>query len=192
VSLLRCEGLVRRPWIEGFDLELEAGTAVCLRAPSGTGKTLLLRALADLDPVDAGRLTLSGRAREDMPAHEWRQAVRFVPQTPPRRPGTVADAVREATELLGSPAHAPADLPDSRDLAQLSGGEAQRLTLHLALATTPQVMLLDEPAASLDVDRANEVLELLTKYLACGGALIAATHDDGMAERLGGREVRLG
>jgi putative ABC transport system ATP-binding protein len=175
----------------GFDLELEAGSAVCLRAPSGTGKSLLLRSLADLDLVDSGRLTLAGRAREDMPASEWRRAVRFVPQTPPRRPGTVADAVLEATELLGSPAQAPADLPASRDLAQLSGGEAQRLTLHLALATSPRVLLLDEPTASLDQARAGEVLELLGKYLASGGALIAATHDDYMAERLGGREVRL-
>ncbi len=191
MSLLRCEGLVRRPWIEGFDLELEAGTAVCLRAPSGTGKSLLLRALADLDPVDAGRLSLAGRDRKDMTAPQWRRAVRFVPQTPPRRPGTVADAVREASDLLGSPASTLSDLPLERDLAQLSGGEAQRLTLHLALTSRPEVLLLDEPTASLDDERADEVLETLSKYLASGGALIAATHDAGMAERLGGREVRL-
>ena len=187
MTLLRCEGLIRRPWIEGdgFDLVLEAGEAVCLRAPSGTGKTLLLRGIADLDPIDAGALSLDGEPRDGLRARDWRRAVRYVPQTPPRRPGTVADAVREVTELLGCEASAPDDLPPDRELSRLSGGEAQRFVLSLALTGSPRVLLLDEPTASLDDARAGEVFAQLRGFLAGGGAILAVSHDDDFAARLG-------
>lgn len=191
MSLLRCEGLGRLPWIEGFDLAVEAGEAVCVRGPSGSGKTLLLRALADLDPIDAGHVSLDGIDREALTAQAWRRQVRYVHQTPPRLPGTVADAFAEAQEISGASADPLDDLPPSSEVSQLSGGEAQRLFLHLALATRPRVLLLDEPTASLDGDRVNEILDLLTAFQAAGGALVIVTHDDGLADRLGGREVRL-
>lgn len=195
MSLLRCEGLARRPWIDGFDLEVAAGEAVCLRAPSGSGKTLLLRALADLDPRDGGRVWLDGVDLDTFSGAAWRRAVRYVPQSPPRRPGCIADAVTEASELLGITVSAPADLPLERDMAALSGGEAQRLALALALGAgrggAPRVLLLDEPTASLDADRTEEVIAVLQAQLEAGQAIVAATHDERFVERLGAREVRL-
>ncbi len=84
--MFRCHGLIRRPFIEGFDLDLAAGEIVVLRGPSGSGKTLLLRGLADLDPIDAGDLALADRDRCSMPAREWRSRVTYLHQTPVRSP----------------------------------------------------------------------------------------------------------
>ena len=77
MSLLLVQGLTREPWWRGVDLGLEAGELSVLRGPSGSGKTLFLRALADLDPVDAGEVSLEGRARSAFSPAAWRSAAFF-------------------------------------------------------------------------------------------------------------------
>lgn len=189
---LRCAGLTRRPWFEGLDLELAPGEIVVLAGPSGSGKTTLLRAIADLDPAD-GEVFLGERERASMPASEWRSKVVYVHQTPVRLAGTVRDNV---AAIAGLAVHAarqldtPPGLDADQDALALSGGEAQRLALHRALFTGPDVLLLDEPTAALDPDSARGLEALVADWVRAGHAALWVAHDPELAARLGARLVR--
>lgn len=174
-----------------LDLSLAAGEALAVLGPSGAGKTLLLRALADLDPVP-GEVTLDGRDRAAMAAPDWRRQVTFVP----------AESAFWAPRLAD---HLPAG-PETRDNARalgldpalleapverLSTGERQRGALLRALAGAPRVLLLDEPTGPLDAATTARVEQVLRSYLARGGALVLVTHDEDQARRLGCRVMRL-
>lgn len=170
------------------DLEIAAGTCVAISGASGAGKTLLLRAIADLDPND-GQVSWQGRAREAMPAPEWRRLVALVPAesgwwedrvganfpTPPES-GLLADV------------GLPDDVMDW-DVARLSSGERQRLATVRALARRPHVLLLDEPTAALDVEAAAKVEAVIQRQLAGGAAIVLVTHDPAQAARLAQQTV---
>ena len=192
MPLLAARGLTRRPWFADLDLALEPGEVVCLRGPSGAGKSLLLRALADLDPVEAGSVELDGRARGSHRPADWRRAALYVHQSGVRLPGAVADNVAAIARLaaVDRPPTPVPGLPGDADAERLSGGEAQRLALHRALLAAPRVLLLDEATGALDAERAQEAEERVRAFAAAGNAVLWATHDDGLAPRLGAREVR--
>ncbi len=78
--MLRIRGLTR-PGLEPFDFDLPPGEAVAMLGPSGAGKTLLLRAIADLDPKD-GACALGAEQREDMAAPDWRRLVTYMAAEP--------------------------------------------------------------------------------------------------------------
>jgi len=187
--LLSVRGLVR-PGVEIPDFALAAGEALAVSGPSGSGKSLFLRALADLDPND-GALALGGEDRNAMPAPRWRRRVTYVPA----ESGWWAELVREHFEdwdaaapsaaRLGIPA-AAGDWPVSR----LSTGERQRLALLRALVQGAEVLLLDEPTSGLDVEATWAVEARLREFLADGGALVFVTHDPAQARRLARRSLR--
>jgi phosphate-transporting ATPase len=187
--LLTVRGLVRAG-IDIPDFELAAGEALAVVGPSGSGKSLFLRALADLDPNE-GDLRLAGATREAMPGPDWRRRVTYVPA----ESGWWADHVRDhfadwdtafpAVEGLGFQAEC-GDWPVSR----LSTGERQRLALTRAFAQTPDVLLLDEPTSGLDVQMTLAVEARLKDILAAGGGLIFTTHDPAQARRLAKRCLR--
>lgn len=188
---LEVRGLTRAPWWRDLDLALKEGEIAVLRGPSGSGKTLLLRALADLDPVDAGEVSLDGRAREATPPPMWRRAVRYAQQGAPCLPGTVEENVAAVAALLNvSPTPVPA-LDPRADASRLSGGEAQRLALHRALLGAPRVLLLDEVTAALDRPAAEEAEARVLAFAREGGSVLWVSHDAALAERLGAREVSL-
>ena len=196
MALLTCEKLAREPWFRGLNLELEAGEVVVLRGPSGSGKTLLLRSIADLDPLDAGRILLEGRERESMRPAEWRRSVLYVHQSGVRFPGTVRsnlERIAALASVAGGSEPGSQDVPGldpDADAERLSGGEAQRLALHRALACRPRVLLLDESTGALDRE-ASEVAEArILEFTGKGNATLWVTHDGALAERLGAREVR--
>jgi putative ABC transport system ATP-binding protein len=197
MSVFRCHGLTRRPWIENFDLDLVAGEIVVLRGPSGSGKTLLLRGLADLDPIDAGNLELVERDRCSMPAREWRSRVIYLHQTPVRLEGTVGANIHRITSLdvhvrRGIDASPPPGLDSSAPVEQLSGGEMQRLALYRALLLAPEVLLLDEATSALDSVAAQECEQSVADWVKAGSrAVIWVAHDGGLAQRLQTREVDL-
>ena len=179
-----------RPGVEVPDFALAAGEALAVSGPSGSGKSLFMRALADLDPSD-GAVALSGADRNAMPAPRWRRQVTYVPA----ESGWWAERVRDhfddwdaaapSAGQLGIPAEA-----GDWAIARLSTGERQRLALLRALLQGARVLLLDEPTSGLDVEATWAVEARLRAFLADGGALVIVTHDPAQARRLAKRALR--
>jgi len=164
-----------------------AGTCVAVRGPSGSGKSVLLRAIADLDP-NRGEVRLGERARSAMPAPEWRRLVTYVAAesgwwadvvgahfADPARAVPLAEALGLPAEAMGWP------------VARLSTGERQRLALVRALVQEPAVLLLDEPSGALDAEATARLEEQLRREMARGAAIVLVTHDPAQAGRLATR-----
>jgi len=187
---LRIEGL-RSPLAGPFDLEVRERGCLAITGPSGSGKSLFLRMVADLDPSE-GRVWLDGRERGDFTGPQWRRHVAYAAA----EPGWWAEPVAS---------HFP-DLPAARTLAaqvglaaglldgpvqRLSTGERQRLALVRTLVTVPPVLLLDEPTGALDGTSVGLVEAVLRQRLAQGTAVLLVTHDAGLARRLGDRQFAM-
>jgi ABC-type iron transport system FetAB ATPase subunit len=186
LAMLRVRHL-RGPGVGLDRFDLAVGEAVALRGPSGAGKTLLLRALADLD-ASSGEISLDGVARDDMPGPAWRRLVGYVAAEPAWWADTVGEHVSDWTAAVGLVETLGFE-PDCRrwPVARLSTGERQRLALVRALALRPRVMLLDEPTAGLDTDATAVVERLLTEARGQGMGLLWVTHDDQQAARVASR-----
>ncbi|MFM9442375.1 ATP-binding cassette domain-containing protein [Streptomyces acidiscabies] len=185
------------------DLDLSAGSVTAVTGASGVGKTTLLHVLIGRRPATAGTLLLYGtplpaatgqRGRDHLravqlagqsavdelnPAHRVDRAV--------ARPLSVlhglgrAAALAEARALLAAVGLPPGSAARRPHL--LSGGQRQRVVLARALAARPDVLLLDEPTASLDSGTARSVLDLLDRVRETGTAILTVTHDPAMAAR---------
>lgn len=167
--------------------ELADGECIAVRGPSGAGKTLLLRAIADLDPSD-GSVALDGTSRDLMPAPRWRSLVMYVPAEPGWWAETVAAHFPDWSEA--APVVGMLGLPEAcRDwpIERLSTGERQRLALVRALVMRPRVLLLDEPTSGLDPDGVSAVEQRIVLHCAEGGSVIWVTHDAAQAGRVAQR-----
>jgi iron(III) transport system ATP-binding protein len=186
--------------LKDIDLEVRRGEFVCFLGPSGCGKTTLLRAIAGLDPQDEGRIELAGRDVSHAPPADrdfgivFQSYALFPNLTVARNVGyglvnrrrPKAEITRRVAELL-----ALVGLPDQGQKypIQLSGGQQQRVALARALATSPNLLLLDEPLSALDAKvrvRLREEIRGLQKRL--GVTTIMVTHDQeealAMADRI--------
>jgi sulfonate transport system ATP-binding protein len=134
-----------RPILDGLDLEIEKGEFVALLGQSGCGKTTLLRALAGLDSVDGG--TLSVPVNRSVVFQEPRLLPWWRVQQNVAIGLTGTDALRRAARALGE---VGLSARSEAWPATLSGGEAQRVALARALVREPELLLLDEPFAALD------------------------------------------
>lgn len=186
--MLIVRGLTR-PGLGPVNLDIANRECVVLSGPSGAGKTLLLRAIADLDPAD-GRITLNGVARDDVAGPEWRRRIAYVDAEAAWWSDVAGDhfddtdAARRGLAGLGL----GAELLD-KPVALLSTGERQRLALLRALVLEPSAMLLDEPTSSLDADNAKRVEAMIEERRAAGAAILIVTHDDAQARRLAARKL---
>jgi ABC-type iron transport system FetAB ATPase subunit len=174
-----------------FDLTVAAGECIAITGASGSGKSLFLRMIADLDPC-SGEVFLDGHPRSGMTAPAWRRQVVYNPADP----GWWADDVAshfpdlaKARVLAGRLALTPALLKGP--VLRLSTGERQRLGLIRALLLDPPVLLLDEPTGALDTDNAALVEALLRERLAADTSILMVTHSEVQAERLGDRRFRM-
>lgn len=189
------------------DLALRPGELVTIRGPTGSGKTLLLRSLAGLDPVDEGAVLLHGRRFEDWEVVEFRRRVVYLHQFPALVEGSVAANLRlpfrfrvhrgadydreRAHRLLGSLGWGP-DFQE-KSVENLSGGERQVTALLRALLIDPDVLLLDEPTAALDPEATGAIEQLVGGWLDEGSAraVVWVTHGVEQARRVSRRRLRL-
>jgi putative ABC transport system ATP-binding protein len=199
--------------IDDVSFRVAAGGVFTVLGPSGSGKSTLLRCLDRLVEPSAGRLLLDGRDASELPVQELRRRVGMVFQTAALFDGSVLDNVMYGPRLRGSAAggarkraeraagdtgaaHAQAEgllrrvgLPAAfrdKPVTELSGGEAQRVSLARALANEPEVLLLDEPTAALD-PTASQLIEDLLLQLAADTDLtfVFVTHNLAQARRIG-------
>ncbi len=185
--------------LQDLDLRIEPGDRVLLVGPSGSGKSTLLRLLLGLVTPTQGRLTIGGRPAEEVSWEKLRTEVGWVSQRPYLFAGTVAETVRWGkpgatdAEVTGVLQAVGLDLPPETQVGEggkyLSAGQRQRLALARALVRQPRLLLLDEPAAHLDVD-AQERLGRLLANLPSVTVVMAAHHLRCAA--WAGRVVRLG
>ncbi len=184
--MLKIRGLTRAG-LEPFDFDLADGECVALRGPSGAGKTILLRAIADLDP-NHGSVSLDGTSRESMPAPQWRRAVGYLAA----EAGWWADAVGAhfpdhlAARALLPELNLAAEALDWQ-VSRLSTGERQRLAVARLLLVAPRVLLLDEPTSGLDPDSTRMVEAVLQRRLDDGASILLVTHARDQAQRLAQR-----
>ena len=178
---------LRTNLLKPASLSLWAGECIAVRGPSGAGKTLLLRAIADLDPNE-GLVRLDGRDRSTIAGPEWRRLVGYVPAEPGWWAYTVGEHFSEWTAVLplvrdlGFPEEAKA-----WPITRLSTGERLRLALIRALMVRPKVLLLDEPTAALDPASVASVESLIATRVRAGLAALWVTHDTEQAKRIGHR-----
>lgn len=166
---------------------IASGECVAVMGPSGAGKTLFLRAIADLDP-GTGRVTLDGVERGSLPAPQWRRRVCYLPPDSGWWADDVADHFPEpeAACVLFARLGLPATALDW-EIGRLSTGERQRLALARALLLCPDVLLLDEPTSGLDATGVAAVEGVLADRLREGVAILLVTHDAAQARRLAKR-----
>ncbi|MBI3561980.1 MAG: ATP-binding cassette domain-containing protein [Gammaproteobacteria bacterium] len=173
-----------------MDFQLEAGQIVGLSGASGSGKTLILKALADLLP-HAGRVALGGVNAAAMNPSQWRKQVGYLSAESQWWLDSVGAHFQQRDDLrlgcLGLPVLAW-DWP----VARLSSGEKQRLGLLRLLQNSPRCLLLDEPTASLDQAMTAQVENLLQEYVvqqhACG---LWVSHSHEQISRVATRHWRL-
>ncbi|MEM7634733.1 MAG: ABC transporter ATP-binding protein [Pseudomonadota bacterium] len=171
-------------------INVARGECLAILGASGSGKSLFFRAIADLDP-NRGEVYLNGKSREDMPAWEWRRQVAYVPAETgwwADRVGDHFDADGELEDLLQV-----VDLKDALgwDVNRLSTGERHRLGIVRALQARPNVLLLDEPTASLDADMTGAVERLIKQQLARDVCVLLVSHDPEQAKRIADRSMRM-
>ena len=176
-----------------FELNLGAGACAAITGPSGSGKSLFLRMIADLDP-NQGKVWLHGTERGSLPAPEWRKRATYVSAESGWWADTAIEhfAVSKRSEVAALAARLGlhADLLDA-SIVRLSTGEKQRLSLVRVLLPSPPVLLLDEPTGPLDEESVVRVEALLQERMATGTSILLVTHDPNQAERLGNQRYRM-
>ncbi|WP_158806961.1 ATP-binding cassette domain-containing protein [Beijerinckia sp. L45] len=176
-----------------IDLRVEPGHCAAIAGPSGSGKSLLLRMLADLDP-HSGTATLGNMDRCRVPAPEWRRQVVYVAAEAGWWSEDVADHFSSATRHAAETYAAQLALDPAvfaRPVRLLSTGERQRLGLIRALVARPRALLLDEPTSALDPTSTARVETVLRALMAEGLIIVLVSHDDSQRDRLGHQHYTL-
>lgn len=194
--------------LSDLSFEIRPGDRVAIEGPSGAGKTLLLRALALLDPLDDGEIYWRGRSVSDAAVPGYRRQVAYLHQASALLEGSVEQNLRLPFSL-GAYRDLPFDSDRAigllerlgrdrsfldRSKADLSGGERQIVALVRTLQLEPTVLLLDEPTASLDPESASRVADLIDEWADNGDgerAYLWVSHDPEQARAFSNRRLRL-
>jgi putative ABC transport system ATP-binding protein len=212
--LLKACGIERRDpkgdvsLLSGVYLDVSAGDRTAVVGPSGAGKTLLLRSLALLDTLDAGFVEWNGEPVPQRAVPVFRRSVTYLHQRPAFVEGTVEDNLRlpfslrvhhgtsfdrrRAVALLEQLGREESFL--AKHARDLSGGEGQLLALVRTIQLSPNVLLLDEPTASLDPKATLAVEALIVSWALeqpDDRAFLWVSHDQEQANRVARRELRI-
>ena len=193
VSELRC-GYDKTEIVHGVSFGVRRGEFVCMLGPNGCGKSTTLKTVLGLLRPFAGQITMNGISTVDMPEKERARHFAYIPQahTPPF-PFTVADVViLGRTPYINSMAVVGdtdkevafdcmsrmgiAELAD-RPYTQLSGGQQQLVLIARALTQEPDLLIMDEPTASLDFGNQQLVLQQMRNLADGGTSVLMVTHD---------------
>lgn len=181
--------------LRGVSLHVEAGEIVTVMGPSGSGKSTLLNCLVGLDEPDGGQVKLMGKRLTRRPEAE-RAAMRaaeigillqsrnlFEHLSVNDNMCLQMRLARKFDKQRLSKLIDQVGLHDRRYAlpSQLSGGEAARAALAVALSTEPKVLLADEPTGEVDAETEKQILDLLEAHRRDGGATLIATHSDALA-----------
>ncbi len=183
------------PVLDCVSFELETGRFVALVGPNGSGKSTLMRIVLGLLPAAAGRVEVLGRPPAQL-RERWR--IGYVPQRPAAAellPATVVDVVAAgrlarrgwwrrptaADRVAVDDALDAVALDARRDdrLAELSGGQQQRVFIAKALATEPDLLVLDEPTAGVDAESQRRFRDALLAARARGATVLLVSHELG-------------
>ncbi|HZE27824.1 MAG TPA: ATP-binding cassette domain-containing protein [Terriglobales bacterium] len=204
--VLRAEKLGRsvreKVLVMDASFEVRKGETLAIAGPSGSGKSSLLRLLNRLDEPTSGTVYLDGIDYRKIAPRELRRRVGMVTQRAYLFPGTVVENLRFGPRQRGEELNqsrieellAGVGLAGygSRDVANLSGGEAQRVSFARTLANSPEGLVLDEPTSALDEDSKHGVEALIVQIgHAQGIPCVLVTHDMGQAARLAQRVLIL-
>ncbi|WP_448809418.1 amino acid ABC transporter ATP-binding protein [Agromyces bauzanensis] len=209
--VLRLRGIRRafgdRAVLRGVDLDVAAHEVVALVGASGSGKSTLLRTINLTESIDDGVIALAGQEVSDprVDADRVRARIGVVFQHYNLFPHfSVLDNVTLASRLVHRMPRADAErralaLLDSIGLAdhsraypdRLSGGQQQRVAIVRAIATSPELLLLDEVTSALDPELVGEVLELVRSLAQSGTTIVMATHEMAFAREVADRVVFL-
>lgn len=173
-----------------YSLSIAPGECVSLRGDSGSGKSLLLRAIADLDPHE-GQVLLDDMPVTQFTAPQWRKQVALLPA----ESQWWQDEVGAHFPTEECPWFEPLGFGTETmrwQVSRLSSGEKQRLALARILMNKPRVLLLDEPTASLDANNVITVERLIDEYRhTTDAAVLWVSHDAQQATRVGNRHLQL-
>jgi len=167
-----------------FNLSVESGRCLAIVGPSGSGKSLLLKMLADLIPHE-GTCSLDDVDARAIPAPHWRRSLRYCAAEPGWWAPTIGahfvdpEAARRACPALKLDPALLAAAPE-----RASTGERQRLALLRSMEDDPAFLLLDEPSSALDEASTGLMETLLEEAMAKGMGLVLASHDKRQVARL--------
>jgi ABC-type methionine transport system ATPase subunit len=204
VPALEAENLTRavvgKVITNDISVQVQAGEVLAVVGPSGSGKSSFLRLLNRLDEPTGGMVRLNGQDYRELAPEALRRRVGMVMQSAYLFPGTVAENLaygprRRGQKLL---AEQTATLLQrvglsgyqDRDVSNLSGGEAQRVSIARTLANAPEIILLDEPTSALDDESAQDVEDLVLdiireRRMTC----VIVTHNNAQARRMAARTM---
>jgi ABC-type iron transport system FetAB ATPase subunit len=189
VPELRLERL-HPPTLAPATLRVPPGRCLALHGPSGAGKTLLLRAICDLDPNE-GEAWLGDTPRSGMSGPAWRRRVVLVPAESHWWYDRVRDHAAHWDQALLGELGFDAQVLDW-EVRRLSSGERQRLALARALALEPEALLLDEPTANLDSENAAQAEAVVRRYRESRQVpVIWVSHDAAQRARVAGQVLRI-
>jgi len=199
VTGLRVE-LGRRPVVDGVSFDVNPGEMVGIIGPNGSGKTTTLRAVSGLIDPESGSVKLSGVQMEKIDARARAKKIAYLPQSSGQ--GMAFTAMEIA--LMGRYPHLGRFQVEGendrkvalialkrtgveefvdRQLGDMSGGERQRVLIARSLAQEPELLLLDEPTASLDLKHQIELMALIHAEAAAGMGAVVVLHDVSLAAR---------
>jgi cell division transport system ATP-binding protein len=193
--------------IQGANADIAKGEFVFLVGPSGSGKSTVLRLLNKEEEPTEGRIFVAGKDIGRLSGWKvpmLRRNIGSVFQDYKLLPNkTVAENVSFALEVIGRPRHVirsqvPAicelvGLADKMDKypSQLSGGEAQRVSIARAFVNRPLILLADEPTGNLDPQTAIGIMRLLDRINKTGTTVVMATHDRSIVDTMRRRVIEL-